>query len=105
MTSGCAAVTTTVTTTTVETPGTLKSTLSYPHRQAIDECGGICHPGSLPNGTILSNCTLSVTGLTSGVWYGVAIQVIRQDGLSQCNWVFLLHYRLKILSIRQIQHR
>jgi hypothetical protein len=76
----CTVGTTVVTTTTVETPGTIPSTLSYPHRQAIDECGGICYPGSLPSGTVLSNCTISFTGLTSGVWYAAAIQV-RNDSL------------------------
>lgn len=69
--------TTTITTitTTVDTPGTLAATSSYPNRQALDECGGICYPSSVPNGTTLSNCTLSFTGLISGVWYAVAIQV------------------------------
>ena len=62
-------------TTTVDTPGTLKSTSSYPHRQAIDECGGICYPDSLPNGTTLSNCTITFTGLKAGTWYAVAVQV------------------------------
>lgn len=62
-------------TTTVETLGTTKSTTSYPIRQAIDECGGICHPASLPTGTTLSGCTISFTGLIPDTWYGVAIQV------------------------------
>ncbi len=62
-------------TTTSETPGTLKSTSSYPQRQAIDECGSICYPGSMPNGTSLSNCTLSFTGLIPGTWYAATIQV------------------------------
>jgi hypothetical protein len=66
---------TTTTTTTIDTPGTLKSTSSYPNRQAIDECGDICYPSSVPNGTTLSNCTLTFTGLKSGTWYAVAIQV------------------------------
>ncbi len=66
---------TTTTTTTIDTPGTLKSTSSYPARQAIDECGGICYPSSVPNGTTLSNCALSFTGLIPGAWYAVAIQV------------------------------
>jgi hypothetical protein len=67
--------TTAVTTTTVDTPGTLKSTSSYPHQQAIDECGSICYPGSLPNGATMSNCTISFTGLVPGIWYAAAIQV------------------------------
>ncbi|CAM4873029.1 unnamed protein product [Rotaria socialis] len=74
--AGCMATTTTAaTTSTLETIGTLKSTSSYPTRQAINECGGICYPGSLPNGTTLSNCTITFTGMTAGIWYAVAIQV------------------------------
>ena len=69
-------VTTTVTdTTTIDTPGTLKSTSTYPYRQAIDECGGICYPSSTPNGTTLSSCTITFTGHKAGTWYAVAIQV------------------------------
>ena len=62
-------------TTTPETPGTLPTTSLYPHRQAIDECGGICYPGSVPSGTTLSNCTLSFKGLVPNTWYAVAVQV------------------------------
>ncbi|CAF3391672.1 unnamed protein product [Rotaria sp. Silwood1] len=72
---GCPSLSTTVATTTTETPGTLASTISYATRQAIDECGSICYPGSLPNGTTLSNCTLSFIGLVPNTWYAVAIQV------------------------------
>ena len=61
--------------TTSETMGTKKSTSSFPNRQAIDECGGICHPSSVPTGTTLDNCTVSFTGLVAGAWYAVAIQV------------------------------
>ena len=68
--------TTTIATTTIETQGTLQSTSSYPHRQAIDECGGICFPQSLPNGTTMANCTITFTGPIVNTWYGVAIQVI-----------------------------
>jgi hypothetical protein len=57
--------------------GTLKSTSSYPTRQAINECGGICYPGSVPNGTTLSNCTITFTASKAGVWYAVALQVCR----------------------------
>ncbi|CAF5073557.1 unnamed protein product, partial [Rotaria sp. Silwood1] len=67
--------TTTINTTTTETPGTPRSTSTYPIRQAIDECGGICYPGSVPNGTTMSNCTITFTGHKAGVWYAVAIQV------------------------------
>jgi hypothetical protein len=66
-----------VVTTTAETPGTIKPTSSYPTRQAIDECGGICYPTSVPNGTTLSNCTISFIGLVSNTWYAVSIQVSR----------------------------
>ena len=59
--------TTTVETTTTETAGTLKSTSSFPVRQALDECGGICYPDSLPNGTTLTNCTITFTGTRAGV--------------------------------------
>lgn len=61
--------------TTVDTPGPLQSTSSYPSRQAIDECGGICYPGSVPSGTTLSDCTITFRGLIVNTWYGVAIQV------------------------------
>jgi hypothetical protein len=64
-------------TTTVETPGTIKPTSSYPHQQPIDECGGICYPSSLPSGTTLSGCTISFTGLVPNTWYGVSVQVSR----------------------------
>ena len=45
-------------TTTAETPGTIRSTSTFPTRQAIDECGDICYPVSVPTGTTLSNCSL-----------------------------------------------
>ena len=64
-----------VSTTTIDTPGTLHPTSSYPNRQAIDECGGICYPSSVPSGTNLSNCTITLTGLIPYTWYGIAIQV------------------------------
>ena len=65
--------------TTIDTPGTLRSTSSFPVRQAIDECGGICYPGSLPSNTTLNNCTLSFRGLVPDTWYAVAIQVRHTD--------------------------
>jgi hypothetical protein len=68
-------VLTTDSTTTIDTPGTLKSTSSYIHQQAIDECGGICYPSSVPNDTTLSNCTITFTGFVAGTWYAVALQV------------------------------
>ncbi|CAF2938529.1 unnamed protein product [Rotaria sp. Silwood2] len=63
-------------TTTVETPGTIPPTSSYPNHQPIDECGGICYPSSVPSGTTLSNCTLSFKGLVPDTWYAVAIQTM-----------------------------
>ncbi|CAF4494158.1 unnamed protein product, partial [Rotaria sp. Silwood2] len=68
-------VTTTTSITTIETQATLKSTVSYPNRQSIDECGDICYPNNIPSSTSLSNCTISFTGLTAGIWYAVSIQV------------------------------
>ena len=73
--STCASVTTTL-----ETPGTLPTTSVYLHRQAINECGGICYPTSVPSGTTLSGCTLSFKGLIPNTWYAVAIQV--SEGLA-----------------------
>ena len=70
-----ASSTTAISTTTIDTPGILQSTSSYPHRNAIDECGGICYPGSVPTGTTLSGCTVTFTGLIPGTWYAVALQV------------------------------
>ena len=67
--------TTAISTTTIDTPGILQSTSSYPHRNAINECGGICYPGSVPSGTTLSNCTVTFTGMIPGTWYAVALQV------------------------------
>jgi len=41
-----------------------------------DECGDVCPPASLPNGTeILPNCTLLITGMNESDWYAVAIMV------------------------------
>ncbi|CAF3486205.1 unnamed protein product [Rotaria sp. Silwood1] len=72
---GCTATTTGHTTT--ETPGTPKSTSSFPIRQAIDECANICYPRGVPNDTTLSNCSITFTGPKAGVWYAVAIQASR----------------------------
>lgn len=98
--------TTAAVTTTVDTPGTLRSTSTYPRRQAIDECGDICYPGSLPAGTTLSGCTISFTGLRANVWYGVAIQVIGM----RVKFILLPYVRFcirrwKILSIVLVPHR
>ncbi|CAF4917083.1 unnamed protein product, partial [Rotaria sp. Silwood1] len=75
-TSSSTTSTTTVTTTSsttdsstsTETPGIPKSTSTYPIRQAIDECADICYPGSMPNGTTLSDCTITFTGHKAGIW-------------------------------------
>lgn len=66
---------TTTPATTSEIPGTIPSTSSFPNRQAVDECGGICYPNRTPAGTTLSNCTLNFTGLVADAWYAVAVQV------------------------------
>lgn len=101
---------TTDSTTTVETPGILRTTSSYPQRQAIDECGDICYPGSVPNDTILSNCKVTFTGLRANTWYAIALQVskllykhysLKNIYLSK----YFFHHRLKILSIIQALHR
>ncbi|CAF1317202.1 unnamed protein product [Rotaria sordida] len=42
---------------------------------SFKECSEICYPGGLPNDTTLSNCTISLTGLISNVWYPIALQV------------------------------
>ena len=68
-------------TTTLETPGTLLSTSSYPIRQTIDECGGICYPSIVPLNTALDNCTLSFLGLVPNTWYPIAIQVVNPSVL------------------------
>jgi len=40
------------------------------------ECAQVCPPASLPSGTtLLSNCTLFITGAYVGDWYAVAIMV------------------------------
>ena len=70
--SGCPVITTTA-----ETPGTIKSTSTYPTRQAIDECGGICYSNNVSNSASLTNCTISFTGLIPDTWYAFAIQVNR----------------------------
>ena len=87
--------------TTADNPGTLKSTSSFPIRQAIDECGGICYPSSLPSGTTLNNCTISFRGLIANTWYAVAIQVITPYPLS---YFPNIHYvaRSKISSMKQV---
>jgi hypothetical protein len=41
-----------------------------------DECGDVCPPASLPNGTeLLPNCTLLITGMNVSDWYAVTIMV------------------------------
>jgi len=67
--------------TTIDTTATMKSTTSYPTRQAIDECGDACYPSSLPSGTNLSNCTITTKGLVTDTWYAVAVQVRIQNNI------------------------
>lgn len=64
--------------TTSTTSTTSRTTRSFPNRQPVDECGGICYPNTLPTSTTLSNCTLSFQGLIPNTWYAVAIQVLTQ---------------------------
>ena len=45
--------------------------------QSIDECGGICYPSSVPNGTVLSGCTILFKAYVPNTYYGIAIQVGR----------------------------
>ena len=73
--SKCTTSTCPTVSTTPETTPVLPTTISYAFQQAIDECGGICYPNSVPNGTTLSNCTLSFTGLKPNTWYAVSLQV------------------------------
>ena len=74
-------------TTTLETPGTLPTTSTYPVRLAIDECGGICYPNRIPIDTNISNCILSIKGLVPNTWYAAAIQVSKM-----CILLELLHF-------------
>jgi hypothetical protein len=41
----------------------------------VDECASVCYPGSLPNGTTLSNCTVTFQGPIVNISYAAAIQV------------------------------
>ena len=44
--------------------------------QGANECGAVCPPSSLPNGTMIySNCTLHITGAKVGDWYAVTLTV------------------------------
>ena len=67
----------------------------------VNECGGICYPSSVPNGTTLSGCTISFFGPISNVWYGVALQVNRSILVEiLIVSIYIFHSdRLKILSI------
>lgn len=58
--------------------------------EPIDECGGICYPGSMPAGTTLSssNCTISFKGTVANTWYAVAIQVNRSQHVEKCQYLF-----------------
>ncbi|CAF0992046.1 unnamed protein product [Rotaria sordida] len=42
----------------------------------VDECGGVCPPGSLPANTVIyPNCTIVITGTVVGSWYAVTLMV------------------------------
>ncbi|CAF3693657.1 unnamed protein product [Rotaria sp. Silwood1] len=42
----------------------------------VDECGGVCPPGSLPSNTIIyPNCTILIIGQIVGNWFAVALMV------------------------------
>ena len=48
------------------------------NNQTFDECAGICYPGSVPDGTIFSGCTIHFIGYVVNTWYGIAIQVCKR---------------------------
>ena len=48
------------------------------NNQTFDECAGICYPGSVPNGTIFSGCTIHFIGDVVNTWHGIAIQVCKR---------------------------
>ncbi|CAF4760904.1 unnamed protein product [Rotaria sp. Silwood1] len=42
----------------------------------VDECGGVCPPGSLPTNTVIyPNCTIIITGQTVGNWFAITLMV------------------------------
>ena len=42
----------------------------------VDECGGVCPPGSLPPNTVIyPNCTIIITGQIIGDWFAVTLMV------------------------------
>lgn len=44
--------------------------------QSVNECGGICYPDSVPNGTVLSGCSILFRGgNVANIWYAIALQV------------------------------
>jgi uncharacterized protein with PQ loop repeat len=56
------------------------------------ECGNVCPPASLPNGTsISSDCNLTITGANVDDWYSVAIEVF------QMNFFLILFHTQKLL--------
>jgi hypothetical protein len=67
----------------------------------IDECGGVCPPGSLPPNTVIyPNCTIVITGQNVGDWFAVTLMVIKLFPVSNCSVSTL--YRSKISSTRQV---
>lgn len=66
-----------------------------------DECGDVCYPASLPNGTQLSsNCILQITGENINDWYGVTI-IVRKLSLIEIAF-FIVHFRWKIIFMRNL---
>ena len=42
----------------------------------VNECGGVCPPGSLPPNTVIHpNCTIIITGQNLGDWFAVTLMV------------------------------
>jgi len=69
-----------------------------------DECGDVCYPTSLPNGTdLLSNCTLLITGVNAGDWYAVAITVKKLLLCVYANYqFFFINRSFSIMIMRNV---
>ena len=64
----------------------------------LKECGDVCYPSSLPNGTeLLSNCTLKITGMNENDWY--AVTMIVEDFLNRSS-----HEPLGSISVQFLIH-
>ena len=77
------------------------STSTLLFRPAIDECGGICYPSSLPHDTTLHECTISFRGLIANTWYAIALQVKTSNNLFDFHGIHSL-CRSKTLSMRRV---